>query len=429
VKHVFYFSLCLLPFLFACSAKNPDSGVYKVRIPLADSSGHYALQTAELHSVRDIHAMAGSVSYVRTDGAITFEEASDSKVQVTQYDLGNSPSAKFVKSGDVYTPSDLLSYSMATSTYHFENIKSFFDRFDANKDLSFPRALLFNLKIYDIADGQKMTMVNNAAFSPQFDVFFMMPYDLEQVPLVMNGGVLAHEYAHSIFSRSMPRNGLNLSEKLKISEKEKLGHARILGANHFLSEWIDAKKEAAPETRDEPSTDAADDVTPGEMVLANLVVLHSIDEGIADYFGYEYANHDSAFLVASIPQVTERDLSKEKLFSETPESQKSWLIKTIRSKKFETSRVEHLWGASAAHFFFVGAEEYGHEKMKSDVFAFEQDLAKWMAMNMEKKFFSMQDLVGLFMKSQNKPSAEFAHKIWKTFPMQIDEKKIVGNGK
>ena len=93
-----------------------------------------------------------------------------------------------------------------------------------------------------------------------------------------------------------------------------------------------------------PTPNPAPTLSASDLKLANTFLFNSVNEGIADYFGYEYSNN-SAWIIASLPSQNFRVLSDSKQFLASVDVQEKRFIES--SKTTDTSRMLDVHGIGA----------------------------------------------------------------------------------
>lgn len=346
-----------------CHRQPPASDVYKVRIPLESALGTYELRTAELRTVKSLTAMSGTVANIRVEG--TPEVWTDKRGRISRINpsLGQTPNALFVKQGEVYHPADNITMIMATLMYHFENIKNFFDGLGGNEGIVFPRTVMFNVEKYKI-NGLSYRAANNAAFMREMDVFWIHPYRGGDIPIAINGGALAHEYAHSVFHVRSKQALEDLFRSGEIDFDERNQFIRLMSQS-LLDEWN--QKEGRSLTQDDeglqqfpaPAENTEVPLTANETLRANMIIYDAINEGVADYFGYEYAGNPG-YISTSISNQSERNLSLRKSFFQTAREQREWIKSSIHGP--EEMRISpHELGSYFSHFLYLSSCRVSHQ--------------------------------------------------------------------
>jgi len=358
VKHVFRFFLFLgIPLVLGvgCSSSfeaSPD-GTYRVRIPVNDSKGQYHFQTVTLRSVTNISSLAGSVLSIRINGKLVEEDKSDGTKQMWISDFGTVPAAHFIKSGDVLIPADYRTSVMATLVYQFENIKDFYDGYSANEGLLFPRTVLLDL-------SETGSLGNEAEYIGGLDMFVIQPYNQGLLPMSVNGGILAHEWWHSIF-------GVRQNESAK----------KIV------------RTEIKPDSK---------------SLCANDLQYQGLNEGIADFFGYAYS-HDPDYGSMSFKSTGkgERDLKIPKALAYDDGN-------CQMDKGADSKVIIHNLGASVAHMLFVISEDWGIEETSRAILNFTNFYMDLYTRDYDKSFIGFKKILP-FLFENHHPSEELCAKL------------------
>lgn len=433
MTYVFGKKSILLVFLclgLGCAPFKPDDGGYKVRIPLDDGTGHYRLRTVSIRSVPDLSTMSGSTAVLLNAGHLKVDLDGENYT----YEKGNSPTAHFLKSGDTWYPSDFPSLSMVTALYHFEALRDFYGSIQeangkrATDGIDFPRTVLYDFDFDRIEDHKDQHAYNNAAYSPPFDVFMINPNTrATNIPVGMNGGVLAHEFLHNVFQIRISAASANLVAQGKLSEDDRKSLAKPLHQS-FTNEWLERQYVklvsnfcAAKKERTGPK------FTSEDTKNFNKLILSSINEAVADYFGYEYSgNH--GWILPSMPAAESRDPEFKRSFDCSSDAQKAYLWANINHK--EKTFDEHELGAYFVHFLYEVAKIHkagsaggtpDFDVTRKNVLTFMTDYAQAVGSNFHSKFLSMGDVVKIFLKIDSSP--EVCRKAQEVFPTELGEDK------
>jgi hypothetical protein len=254
----------LLVTVAACS----EPGTTVRIVDRINDSGGYATRDVTLLTLRDVGTVRGDIAWFQGGATVhvgTGQSASDGGAARASYvSNGREVRAAWVLDGDVVVPTDFDSLAMLTAYAHLEEVTRRF------ADLGVTGAL-DELPVYyqPAVDNPKEISFpenDNAAYFTEADAFLFFPMRVfRDVPLAMNVGVVAHEYAHRVV---------------------------------YLTLWGGERFASVAEHQNDP----------GSLYAWNR--LWATDEGIADYFGAVAAD-DPAFLSASTPSdVAEpRDLS------------------------------------------------------------------------------------------------------------------------
>lgn len=251
-----------------------DGPVQMVVIDFDRSTKKYALAVREVRTLKRLRTLEGDAVRVLAGAELTedIEEIIDrnitdeGKLEELLYQRRPRPvDFSAFETGGVLYPEDFHSLNMATVYYHFERAHLFF----AGLGAKLPQLPVLYFPTLRNPDATKQT--DNAYYDPLLRTFGVLEFDeLKDLPLGMNAGIVAHEYAHAVFdNRVFPEDGLPW----------------------LFANWI--RNPNSPELN------------------RSMNVSRSFNEGFADFLGAALTN-DPAFLDASIPQVgPERRLNPE----------------------------------------------------------------------------------------------------------------------
>jgi hypothetical protein len=395
----------------ACTKREPhQNGIYKVRIPVDDGTGHYHFITAELRSVKDIHAMSGTVANLKIGGHVTHEvddlKAKDWKVIDTKANDQTTPSAHFATVGDVLIPTDYTSLMLATVMYHMEGIKSFFDGIKGNEKLDFPFTVILNPNhIFTDKKYETYPITNNAAYLSSLDLFVFHPYHREELPMGFNGGIVGHEYTHRVF-HGQTRNVLTDFLSKNINATILLDDTNVPAGSDIPPESSDSHSEANSESNIE--------VSPQELSKANVLMASALNEGLADYYAYEYTGN-SAWMLPSAQKNQSRDVKVEKYVKDSKVKQLQLILEHNVYEDNPRRRIEqHDIGTVFATFFYKLSLIWGHERTKVAVLNFMPRFAEEFVKVRKKDFMSFGDIIDVFFHDE-KPSKEVCDEIFSMF--------------
>jgi len=410
VKHVLGKILIILGAVMvsaACQKLEPSNGIYKVRIPMDDGSGNYVHTTAELRTVKNLEAMEAESTVIKTGGEIETKPADEGNLFYVEDSGGFTPKAQFLHIDDTYYPSNFLSLGLVTALYHFESVKEFFDTFGGNRHLSFPAIVRYDVKRIAHKNGRKYSSIDNAAYMPILDVFLLMPYEGDEVPLSLNGGVLAHEYFHRVYSA---RHDVVLRDLQKKGKMQ-------LGSNHRIdskltsvdpNEWANVTSPAGVVKADTDS-DIDEEEDKKNFERYNILVGRSINEAIADYFAYVYTRNPD-WISPSLKEGWFRDVSHRKRFRRSEKAQKIWMLKSFDSKKLNDKIDVHILGAYFANFLYKVSRDWGNERTLAQTMIFlDRYFAKVLSQGTD-KYFSWGKIADIFFESQ-KPGAKLCKSV------------------
>lgn len=265
----------MLCFLGACQGDSGTEKKVKFQIPWPTAKGKYQIQEVELKTLSHPQKLEGSAAkvllnsrYKRSDGLIS-----------PSFDL------RFIERDSVFIPANSSSLQAATVYAHMEKLQELDQKAGIEKLLPRPRNVGVNAEV--IFPGGEKPAKNNAAYIPSSDVFVIVPYDQENLPITLNAGVIAHEYFHAIFQHAVMKD---LDKKSEYEE-------------FLLQAW---------------------------------------DEGMADLWGWIYTG-DVSFISHSLPQFAKgrvldegaygipQDIKLQKLLDEMSEKEKRRQIYTVGS--------------------------------------------------------------------------------------------------
>jgi len=403
--------------LSGCTPVSPADGDYKIRIPLDDHTGHYALQDVDLHTITDIHAMAGTTAVIYDEGSFNTYVDNSGDERIASADMGTTPSAHFIDVGGVLHPADFQSLAMSAAMYHFEYIKNFYDAVDGNKGLTFPRIVLMNVTVAHNYGHQQVNTINNAAFVPSLDMFWINPFNSADVPLSFNGGVLAHEYLHNVFMARFkavsaenikkgtmsPEVSLNLNRTLDVAEADDWGPA--------TDPFADSQYPSDPET---PIA-----LTNKELAKVNSFIFGGLNEGMADYFGYEYSRNPG-WISASLPTQSFRDLSKDKIFPLTAGGQQRLIMESYSGQgRNSGSGLDIHWlGSFFSRVLYLAAQDWGDLAAEQATITFMDRYSNIYSQQSDKRYISMGELVKLFFQDR-KPSGSLCDNVTRMFSGEL----------
>jgi hypothetical protein len=241
----------VLALLASCAPA--DKAPVKVRALVLSSNGKYVPQQVELKTIADMASLEGQVvkfvggSQVRLDSndplqrQATTEEAYERAILRNP---GRPVVANYIKADDgVLWPADFHSWNLVTSYYNFERAWDYFRTVGNVPAAELPQTTVHYFSEFVLADSGDAPKEDNALFFPPVRAFLVLPFkEIQQAPLAINAGVIAHEYSHLVFNQRV------------------YGGKRLPDA---ISAWSDPIS-----------------ATPG------LNLMKSLDEGLADYHAY-----------------------------------------------------------------------------------------------------------------------------------------------
>jgi len=206
-----FFALLFL----ACGTPSSEAPVaVMVLVPVEKANGRHVFepQKKQLTTLSDISKLEGSVSTFiggarmdenspKIDTATSLEELK----QAYFPKKGGSVRAQFIEKNGVLWPADFHSWAMTTAYWNLEQAFFYFQEVYGAKDTK----ELLNIPTYywldHIPEDEKESSKDNA-FYHNFRLMAVLPFkDFQTIPMSINIGVMAHEYAHFVFDTRVHR--------------------------------------------------------------------------------------------------------------------------------------------------------------------------------------------------------------------------------
>jgi hypothetical protein len=264
----------------------------KVRIPWKQKGEtKYRLQDIELTTVNQLSPLKGSAAnlYVKPDILETSISGNPFEIEYTY------------TSKKVVIPLNRLSAQALTLYAHMERL------FLWSQKLNLPPELKQKLDVGLAAEFLLggVPVRTNAIFSAGINAMLVVPYETEALPLSLNGGVLSHEYFHSLF------NGLVLKqirEQEKTKPKEGSELFSVIRVNIDVEKLVSHNGVGALFEGTKPS-EYSPNSEKDLQELTYTALLRGMNEGLADVWGWLYSE-DTNFIAQSLPVVEKyRDLN------------------------------------------------------------------------------------------------------------------------
>lgn len=203
--------------LAACEAPKAPLKMIVLQLDKGKDPPRYVLAQVELKTITDLATLSGEATEILGGAHIRIDpkELFDKSVQTTAdfrrvaiKDPGRKVSFRwFLRGKDeagrpVVHPEDFHSLNMATAYYNFEATRDYLVAAGLPaRDLPAIPLYYFPLLEYVAPDGKASAQKDNALFYPALRAFFVLPFDqMQQLPLAMNLGVVAHEYSHAVWN-------------------------------------------------------------------------------------------------------------------------------------------------------------------------------------------------------------------------------------
>jgi len=193
----------------------PNPRPVKVMALIQTNQGTFAPKEVSLETVGNVTELSGTAANL-IGGAVIVLNFSDPLIgaaggnlteqQIQQLFVRNPGApvqASWVDKNGVLWPADFHTWNMVSLYYNFEQaFKYFLATGVVSQDITSPTA--YYTPYFAIADGSgpEIQQKDNALFDAPIKAFAILPWDeLQQVPLAMNPGVIAHEYSHWVLDQ------------------------------------------------------------------------------------------------------------------------------------------------------------------------------------------------------------------------------------
>lgn len=204
-------SILLLLGLAAC-APNPSAPV-PVAVMAINNAGVYEPRVVALETVTDVIALRGSAARL-IGGARIVDDPNELQRQSALNDeqlriallkgQGLPPRASYIDRQGVLWPSDFHTWNMVTTYYNFEQAFRYFQSNGWRNAENLDPATQAGPTVYyfpSLTLSGSPELRDNALYFSPIQAFAVLPFDrLQSVPLPMNSGIIAHEFAHKVFN-------------------------------------------------------------------------------------------------------------------------------------------------------------------------------------------------------------------------------------
>ncbi|WP_413582628.1 hypothetical protein [Bdellovibrio sp. HCB288] len=270
----------------ACSGQENTSqvsGSVQVLAPMNDSKNGYSLKFIELSGLDNLREVSGR--FVRF---FISPRILDNRLN------GPAPQGRFIKNTDGnFVPTNEQSQQLVAIYGHMQNLAKLDEEVGAGGVNHWPRDI-------GVAVRESSGLINNALYDGSTDSILIVPYTHQNLPIAVNGGILAHEHFHSLYYKLVMKDF-----------KDPAGEQEIhTGSNHDRSEFL--KLAGIVEDKANATSlrvDGAPKIGKGrEVVVSEKLVkryynryLHrGLNEGLADFWGWVYTG-DPEFIASSLP--------------------------------------------------------------------------------------------------------------------------------
>lgn len=270
--------------LTACAPQKDlqdTKGNVKVLVPSTSESGH-SLKVVSLVGIENIKTLKGKYAEFYYAPNVR-EKTIAGKPTVTNFTENSS---------GILVPADEKTKQLATIYFHLQNLAQLDEELGAYGINQGPRKVGVGVRL---RSGGK----NNAFYDSQTDSILVVPYDQNNLPVAINPGILAHEHFHSLFYKVVRKN----SEKTEQDKTASVSPETKLELTGRKDRLNSSNKAELPEEKINE--------------LYQALILRSLDEGLADYWGWMYTG-DPDFIALSIPQhKANRSLKSSDVFSDS----------------------------------------------------------------------------------------------------------------
>lgn len=357
--------LLLLFSLLGCgkSFKNDaDSASGQVKVQIiapgsvstdSESISPYSFQVVDLLDVYDLVSASGKYAQFYTRAS-----RSDTRLNGTQ------PRGHYLKNKDgVFIPKNFLTQQLATLYYHSQNMIRLETSLALETKRTTPLKIVLDTPVLNTNQSE-----NNAFYDGELDAIIFLKYSEGNLPLSLNGGVFAHEYFHSIFERIVlkaVKTNQIFSAPIainKLTDKNVLERAKNIDLSARMNK-IDKRLAVGPISLDTEN-----------VKWYYTLLVKGFNEGLADYWGWQYVN-DSAFIAHSLPKtITTRKLDLKtqnidtlQLLSETEMLSIVYQVSDSDDEKLDLiNAFSYLLGSRVALFFKSYSEKVQQERGLSD---------------------------------------------------------------
>lgn len=262
IKNLLVWSSCA--FIFSCQPQKPlaeSQGDLKVLIPLNQveiNQNKTLLSTVTLKSINTLDHVEGSyVHFYYAPGSQSGALA------------GAAPEAQYIRDKDgTFVAKNYLTQQMFTLYYHVQALTDFTAKVSDNLKSNSAFLIGLNTRLSSNSMGSK----NNAFFDGEAQALLFVPYNLKNMPIAINSGIIAHEYFHSLFYKTILKN-FNTVQK---------------AAFDGLTQLSDEEEQAKVK----------------KTLYYNQTYIRGVNEGLADFWGWIYTNNPD-YISLSLPDFGE----------------------------------------------------------------------------------------------------------------------------
>ncbi len=318
--------LITIGFLCACSEDGmvKKSSTFKVLAPMQSGNGSYSLKFTELEGLKDIGTLSGK--YARFYMSPRVESG---KLK------GGAPRARFIQTTRGYVPANEITQQLVSVYAHLQRLAQIDAELGAGEVNKWPRDVGVAVKV-------KGGLDNNAFYDGATDSMLFVPYNQQGLPIAINAGILAHEHFHSLF--------------YKLAAPDSSFSSLLDERSDFLN-LTNIQDNDAIRERQTQNLQIGESVDIGSIKsLYKLVMIRSLNEGLADFWGWMYTGNPD-FIAQSLPKegrTRSLKVEDEKAINSLPnkflvERSTTLLLGTGDSKKIKEYAVGYSYSL-ATHF-------------------------------------------------------------------------------
>lgn len=268
-------AIIFVGFFGACAPdthSDEPAGTMRVLTPMPDSSGQYVLKFFELQEMSDIRTLAGKyVQFFMSPQVVNREIR------------GTSPQSRFIRnSAGQFIPGNEMTQQLVTVYAHMQQLALLDKELGAEGVNTLPRKV-------GVATRVKEGSKNNAYYDGASDAMFLVPYNQAGLPIPINAGIIAHEHFHSLFYKLSIADS---SKQVSIHDSE----------NFFDMAGVEENSRRRKPFYPFPFGFESDELESGDLrQYYNLVITRSLNEGLADFWGWMYSGNPD-FIAQSLPR-------------------------------------------------------------------------------------------------------------------------------
>ncbi len=245
--------------------ESTENQVY--RLPWPSGSGKYELQDIVLQTFTEPQKLRGQVAEIIVDPRVTGGQL-----------IGEEPIGRWTETSIngvlKRVPSDFVTLQAAVLYAHHEKLNIIDRSLGLFPYLKGPSKIGLLSRLSDGFSSQ--LILNNAIFDGRLDVLFVVPFTGPELPISMNAGIIAHEHFHRLFQAIVLR---------------RLQTMPLQGTTSIDEHTCAGAKASVDDASDEPlGLPLENQLVP--LKVWNQTVLRGLNEGLADFWGWSYANDD-----------------------------------------------------------------------------------------------------------------------------------------